>query len=132
MKQPFEDRVIVIQDEAKGKLSDKVDLVLPDRYKEQHRPLTGTVVAVGPGKPDKLHLIQTGWNVNGITMSFEEFEAATIKDNDMVLPVWVGTAMPLKVGDRVYFGKYAGTPLPPTEEGKVPLVMRLADIFGKV
>ena len=38
--------------------------------------------------------------------------------------------MTYKVGDEVYYGKYAGTELP--VEGKEYLIMRETDILGKV
>ncbi len=42
-----------------------------------------------------------------------------------------GKPIPLAPGDRVYYGKYAGTPIP-SDDGREILVMRVADVFGKV
>ena len=37
----------------------------------------------------------------------------------------------LKAGDRVYYGKYAGTPFP-ADDGRELLIMRIADVFGLI
>lgn len=42
----------------------------------------------------------------------------------------VKKALPLKPGERVYFGNYAGTPITPSN-GVEYLVMRFSDIFGR-
>lgn len=42
-----------------------------------------------------------------------------------------GKPIPLVRGDKVYYGKYSGTPIP-SDDGREILVMRMADIFGKV
>lgn len=51
IKPPYEDRVIIEPDKAPDTVkSDKIEIIIPDKYKDQHKDPTGIVVAVGPGK----------------------------------------------------------------------------------
>lgn len=87
---PLHDRLVVKQSETEMKT--KGGIVLPDSAGE--KPVTGEVLAVGPGKH------------------------------------YDGKIQPLqvKVGDKVLFGKYAGTAV--KLEGVEYLVMREEDVMG--
>lgn len=86
---PFEDRVVIFPDEKEIMTTGGIYLPTEDKVK----PMSGTVVVVGPGKD--------------------------------------GKSIPLQAGDRVYYGKYAGTPFP-AEDGRELLIMRIADVFGRI
>lgn len=83
---PLHDRVIIRPAQAEEKTTGGI--IIPDTAKE--KPLTGIVVAAGPGKKDE--------------------------------PVTV------KPGDRVLFGKYAGTEF--RYESEELLIMRESDILA--
>lgn len=85
---PLADRVVIEPSPAETKTASGI--IIPDTVKE--KPQEGTVVAVGPGKPDE--------------------------------PVT------LKVGNKVLYGKYAGTEL--KLDGKDYLIMREADVLAIV
>jgi co-chaperonin GroES (HSP10) len=126
IKKLYEDRIVVVADKIKVKES---IIIVPESRTE--KPLTGTVVGVGPGKADKLHLQIVGYMVNGKQLSMEEAAEHDMAENDVALPMYLGLPMPLKVGDRVLYGKYAGTPVQ-EESGRELLIMRLADVFGNI
>ncbi len=88
---PLGDRVIVKADEAEE--TTKGGLILAHDSKE--KPQTGTVLAVGAGKPNK--------------------------DGELV-------AVPVKVGDKVIYGKYGGTEI--TVDGEDVLILRADDIYA--
>lgn len=83
---PLADRVVVEPAPAETKTASGI--IIPDTVQE--KPQEGTIVAVGPGKPDE--------------------------------------PMTLKVGDKVLYGKYAGTEL--KLEGKDYLIMRELDVLA--
>ncbi|WP_276484651.1 co-chaperone GroES [Paraflavitalea pollutisoli] len=83
---PLHDRVIVKPAKAEEKTAGGI--IIPDTAKE--KPLTGIVVAAGPGKKD---------------------EPVTVKS-----------------GDKVLFGKYAGTEF--RYENQELLIMRESDILA--
>jgi chaperonin GroES len=85
---PLHDRVIIKPAKAEDKTAGGI--IIPDTAKE--KPLTGIVLAAGPGKKDE--------------------------------PVTV------KAGDRVLFGKYAGTEF--RYENEELLIMRESDILAIV
>lgn len=85
---PLHDRVIIRPAKAEEKTAGGI--IIPDTAKE--KPLTGVVVACGPGKKDE--------------------------------PVTV------KAGDRVLYGKYAGTEF--RYENEDLLIMRESDILAIV
>lgn len=85
---PLADRVVIEPAPAETKTASGI--IIPDSVKE--KPQEGTVVAVGPGKPDE--------------------------------------PMTLKEGDKVLYGKYAGTEL--KLEGNDYLIMRELDVLAIV
>jgi chaperonin GroES len=100
--EPFEDRILVYPDPVE-------EITAGGIYKaesaiEKEKPLLGTVIAVGPGKPGVNYLdrnrVQT--NLQGI----------------------------IDAGDRIYYGNYAGTEF--TINGLKYLIMRFADCFGRI
>ena len=90
---PLHDRIIVKR--CDEETTSKGGIVLPDTAKE--KPMTGEVVAAGPGK-----LLDNGQRSN----------------------------LDLKEGDKVLFGKYAGTEVKLDEADL--LVMREEDILAVV
>ncbi|MCD8316233.1 MAG: co-chaperone GroES [Eggerthellaceae bacterium] len=90
---PLGDRVILKQDEAEVTTASGLYLA----SNAQEKPQTGTVLAVGDGKPDK--------------------------DGNPV-PV------PVKVGDKVIYGKYGGTEI--TFNGDNVLILRADDIYAVI
>jgi chaperonin GroES len=90
---PLHDRIIVEPSEAERTTASGI--ILPDSAQE--KPLTGTVVAVGPGK-----LLDTGKL----------------------------SQMDVKTGDRVLYGKYAGTEV--TIGGKDLVILRQEDVLAVV
>ncbi|MCW5590336.1 MAG: co-chaperone GroES [Legionellales bacterium] len=89
--QPLHDRVVVRRNEESK--TTKGGIVIPDTAGE--KPISGTVLAVGPGK--------------------------TLDNGDIC-------ALAVKKGDKVLFGKYAGTEV--KLDGEELVVMREEDIMG--
>lgn len=85
---PLADRVVIEPTPAETKTASGI--IIPDTVKE--KPQEGTVMAVGPGKPDE--------------------------------------PMTLKAGDKVLYGKYAGTEL--KLDGKDYLIMREIDVLATI
>jgi chaperonin GroES len=90
---PLNDRVVIEASKAEEKTAGGI--VLPETAKE--KPLTGKVVAVGPGK----------LNDDGSR-----------------------TALDVKKGDKVLFGKYSGSDV--EVDGKEYKIMRESEILGIV
>ena len=88
---PLGDRVILKQDEAETTTASGFILAKA----ETEKPQTGTILAVGEGKPDK--------------------------DGNLI-PV------PVKVGDRVIYGKFGGTEV--ELDGETVLILRADDIYA--
>jgi chaperonin GroES len=98
---PYEDRVLIFPDTLEVKTNSGI--IVPDSVQERMKPLTGTVVKVGPGKPGTIYLDAEGNEIQ---------------------------CLPLNVGERIYYGAYAGTEL--SINGIDYLIMRFADCFGRV
>lgn len=63
---PFEDRILVYPDVVELKANNGI--IIPDEIKNKVKPLTGTVVAVGPGKMNRNGVLevpplQKGWKI---------------------------------------------------------------------
>lgn len=115
---PIEDRVLIDPDPAPESLAG--GLKIADTHKKSHQPPKGTVVAVGPGKADKLFLKLIGYQEDG------EFTPVKSERSE---PVYTTTTMPLKPGDRVMYGAYANMEVEdPVSKDKF-LCLRLADCF---
>lgn len=119
-KGPLEDRVIILPEEA-NKLTPG-GLHIPEN--QQNAPARGTVISVGPGRPDKPHDVLTGY------VKDNEFSETWKKGWE---PVYKLEQQPLKPGDKVLYGRFAGLPIEdPETKKKGYLVMRLSDVFIKV
>ena len=118
---PLEDRVIIIPDEAPKKT--EKGLIIPDSFRDQHAPASGTVFLAGPGKTDKIHYV-----LKGYLKPENEFVNGLSKDQQGE-PLYSLTGMPLKQGDRVLYSKQAGLRIQDPETKKYYLIMRLTDIF---
>ena len=90
---PLDDRVLVKPTEAETKT--KSGIFLPESAKE--KPMTGTVVATGPGK-----LSDTGER----------------------------TALSVKAGDTVLYGKYSGTEV--DIDGDQHMILRESELLGVI
>lgn len=109
------DRVLIKPDPASDTIS---GILMLDKEKDvQHQ---GTVVAVGKGVP--LHNIKL--NITGDT----SVEAMTILER-IVDKIENGRAMRVAVGDRVIYGKYAGTKI--KLGGEEFVMIREGDVFMK-
>lgn len=107
--EPFEDRILVYPDPVEAKT--KGGLFKPDDAIAKVKPVIGTVVAVGPGKSGTTFKSKAT-QLNRYDQSYETKE------------------LPIKPGDRISYGNYAGTSFP--IGGVEYLIMRFADCFGKV
>ena len=124
---PLEDRVIIKPDQAPDTIN---GIILPDSHKEKHKPHRGTVLAVGPGKLSDASAIQFKmlvalqflcWCANKLTLGAFKIpeELVDIKPEPM----------PLKVGDRILYGHYAGTEAEDPKTKEKVLIMRVSDCF---
>ena len=91
--QPLDDRVLVKPSEAEEKT--RSGIFLPEGAKE--KPMTGTVVAVGPGK---------------------------VNDDG------TRTAISVKKGNKVVFGKYGGTEV--DLDGEQHMIVRESELLGVI
>lgn len=121
---PEEDRVLIWPD-AVEELTEG-GIIKPEEVKQKERPLFGTVLAVGPGKKvmesitHKLLLAlveQSDISNSALADLKEEIKAFTI---------------PYVPGDRVMFGRFAGTPVEDPDTKEPLSIMRPSDIFGKI
>lgn len=126
---PQEDRIVVWRDKADQ--FTEGGLIKPDEVLQKERPSRGTVIAVGPGKvvddvainnyiqAKILHAMEV---VHNKDLGFK-----TLRDEitSMVKPNY-------KPGERIMFGRFAGTPVDDPETGEELLIMRPSDIFVKL
>lgn len=120
----LEDRVLIWPDPAPDEIG---GLIVPDEAKAklQHEQARGTVVVVGPGKRGALD------TNNVLLLNMLEY-ASDIPENELFkLKDEVGKSIEIKVkpGDRVIYGRYAGTPVKDATTGEEVLIMRQGDIF---
>ena len=116
---PLEDRVVIIQDEAKKETS--AGIIIPDHIQE--KPAMGTIWKIGPGKPDKGTPI--GYLLNDVFL--DKLNGTEVKHDDRIVPVY---RTELKEGDRVLFSKYAGVEV--IIEDKPYLIVRIAELISRV
>lgn len=114
---PLEDRVFVLQDESKD--TTEGGLIIPENAR--HKPSTGIIVKVGPGKPGKDSPI--GYLLNDVF--HQSLNGKTINITDRVVPVF---SMPLKEGDHIAYSHYAGHEI--EHEGKKYIAMRFTDVIA--
>jgi chaperonin GroES len=102
---PYEDRVLVFPDPVEIKT--KGGIIVPESVTANVRPLTGTVVRVGPGKP-------------GVAYRHD-----TQNKHDALHPV----GLPMVEGERIFYGAFAGTDF--DINGITYKIMRFSDCFGR-
>jgi chaperonin GroES len=118
---PLGDRVIIKQKEAPKEMS---GVVIPEKYQEKYQDPEGTVMAVGPGMQNDHAILRkilkfllwsfgvSRWKTDAITVP-QEFH--------------VSTSMTVKVGDKVRYGRHAGTKI--QHDGEEYILVRETDIF---
>jgi co-chaperonin GroES (HSP10) len=129
--QPQEDRIIVWRDKAER--FTEGGLLKPEEALQNERPVRGTVIAVGPGK-DSENLTQE--------ILCEILRQTEIKNggagvrHPSMLDVFISqiktSTANYKPGERIMFGRFAGTPIDDPETGEELLIMRPHDIFVKL
>lgn len=122
-KKVHEDRVIIYPDVAPSKTD--AGILIPETVQEKLAPARGTVIAVGPGLPGRMHQELSGYFVNGKFK--EQLEGDEIGD-----PLYKLTGMPVKVGERVLYSKQAGLRVEDPGTKKIYLVMRVTDVWVTV
>lgn len=113
---PLEDRIVVRPDEAKKQTEGGI--IIPDNA--QQRPACGEIIAVGPGKLADPTLKK----ILGFLNWAAEQDGAIVPDQYKVTDT---NAIPLKPGDKVLYGRFAGTEI--THEGEELLVIRVSDVI---
>jgi co-chaperonin GroES (HSP10) len=125
---PTEDRVVVYPDPVDE--FTEGGLLKPQEVQDREKPLTGTVLTVGPGLANDalltnkllLALLKSG-----------QFDEDKPDDQYLELEKEVQLkTIPYKPGDRVLYGRFAGTPVPDPATKVELLIMRAGDIFAKV
>jgi co-chaperonin GroES (HSP10) len=121
---PREDRVVIFPDPVDE--FTESGLLKPDEVikKEQQRPMFGTVVAVGPG----LKVEQTVTNRLLLLLC----EAAEVPDLEQIKKECEEQISKLEVGQRVMFGRMAGTPIDDPDTKTQLLILRPNDIFARL
>lgn len=124
--EPEEDRVLVFPDPVEEFTGG--GLLKPKEAIDAERPMIGTVIAVGPGKHTQQDM------TNQILMHIVEFGTNIIKTAwaDLQKEVKKSQEIPLKPGDRILFGRFAGTKVEDPATKAEVLIMRPADIFAKI
>lgn len=123
---PQEDRIVVWRDKAKTVTEGGI--IKPNEVLQNERPAKGTVIAVGPGKSNEnltqelllAILIATDVDLNYVETA-ERLESRINTSTSNYKP-----------GDRIMFGRFAGTPIDDPKTGEELLVMRPHDIFVKL
>lgn len=121
---PFEDRVLIRPDQA-PKMTE-TGLYIPDNVQEKLQPARGTVIAVGPGKiMDNNAILVKIYNLIARAINFFKW-----KDNNSIAESELSyIPLPIKPGDRVGYGKHAGTPIEDPDTKEIYIIMRFADCF---
>jgi co-chaperonin GroES (HSP10) len=122
--QPTEDRVVVYPDPV-AKVTDG-GIHKPDEVVERERPLHGTVLAVGQGR-------NTDASVTNMLL-LAILRTTDIPDNEFekIQELTTVNQVNLNPGDRVMYGRYAGTDIEDPATGAKLLILRPGDIFVKL
>jgi len=115
MFQPLDDRILILptpDDKIRGGLQLSDSDIDPKSE--------GTIVAMGKGVP--LHNVKLNINMDKVDDQTAAYVAA------LVNIIHAGSPMQVKVGDLVYYGKYAGTKIMVDDVQHV--LIRYADVFG--
>ncbi len=115
---PLEDRVIILQMEAKTETEEGI--IIPETA--QRKPAKGTVVSVGPGKADKGPPI--GYFINDVF--HPAMVGLHISTDDRIVPVYTQA---IKKGDVVFFAQYSGARI--DINGVEHLVMRTTELISR-
>lgn len=116
--QPLEDRVVIEPDEAPDVTSGGI--LVPDTAKERLRPPQGTILSVGPGKNNDPVMVK----IHRVLLVICRFFKVPVPDEAQE------TVIKLVPGDKVLYGKYAGSEYP--MDGKTVLIMRVTDVIAKL
>jgi chaperonin GroES len=123
--EPIEDRIVVDPEPASSESSG--GLIIPDS--EREKPQKGTVIAVGSGASlphdHKLNVIikLLLWIGESILKIPHSRNMVDVKEQDV-------PKMILKEGDKVLFGKLAGSEI--NIDGKPQLIMRQSDVLCRI
>jgi co-chaperonin GroES (HSP10) len=122
--QAIEDRVLVYPDPVAAVTEGGIHK--PESVIEKERPHRGTVIVVGPGKPNDVSM------TNKLLFALLEescgrSEAVIELEKEMST-----TVVPLRPGDRIMYGRFAGTPITDEVTKREVLIMRPTDIFVKL
>lgn len=120
---PQEDRIVVWRDKADE--FTEGGLIKPKEALDKERPSRGTVIAVGPGK-DNANLTQE--LLCAILEAADGRSDAVLEFENRIKTI----AINYKPGDRIMFGRFAGTPVEDPDTGEELLIMRPSDIFVKL
>lgn len=114
---PLNDRVIIKRTSAVETITPG-GIVIPEQARE--RPQEGIVIAVGPGNRSK--------DASAQPIVFYDPKADPKPSSEYIAAARL--ALDLKVGERVLFGKFAGTEI--KLDGEDYLIMREDDILGVI
>lgn len=121
---PQEDRIIVWRDKADGVTAGGI--IVPETVQQMQKPSRGTVIRVGPGKAND-NLTQE--ILCEILRVMEDKTNRIPVSGDYDSRITTSTSN-YKPGDRILFGRFAGTPVDCPTTGEELLIMRPSDIFS--
>lgn len=125
---PSEDRVVVYPDPVE--LVTESGIIKPKEVTDKERPMIGTVLAVGPGLlnstvlTNKLLLAILEGNASAEAFDSGKIDALRYEVNK--------PKVPYAPGDRIMYGRFAGTTMEDPDTKTPVLIMRPHDIFAKV
>lgn len=119
---PTDDRVLIFPDPVET--ITEGGIIKPKEVVDKERQLIGTVIAVGPGKKNEALF------TNKILIELLRFQDGTLASN--LEKEMNKNVHQLKPGQRVMYGRMAGTPIEDPATKTELLIMRPNDIFGKV
>jgi co-chaperonin GroES (HSP10) len=98
-------------------------IAIPEEYQDKERPLVGVVEDIGEGMYDEAYGIAAA-----IALAVDTVMEMLGHHSNLYHNTPARRPMSVKVGDRVLFGKYAGTRDPLV--GKDRIILREVDLFG--
>ncbi len=126
--EPLEDRIIVFPDPI-AKVTEG-GILKPDQVIERERPARGTVIRVGPGKPDDTNV--TNKLLLEILHGMEEIHGKDLDAFTKASDIVERLVIKVEPGDRILYGRFAGTEIVDEITKKEVLIMRPMDIFVKL
>lgn len=124
---PEEDRIVVWKDKVSSVTEGGLLKAAETVQKEEREVSMGTVLAVGPGKKS-----QTSLTNRLLWAILKESENGGDEHKRFTNEVDGFDQITLNPGDHIIFGKFAGVPVPDPDTKEEVLIMRPADIFGKI